>query len=307
MRGELATRKVGDVPFVAFDLETTGLSAVADRIVEIGAVKFVGGRPLQTFDALVDPGVAIPPEVTAIHGITDGMVQGEPGIAEVLPEFLRFLEGSVPVAYNAPFDVAFLAFEIARRGFTGPPTPFLDACRLARLLLPGLPAYNLPALATRLHIEVPRFHRALTDAHACMGVFVRCLERLKGGAASLFWTLLNLQGGPLHLEMFTKADLPMTEDLAVLQQAIEVGGTIRIQYRDSRGGMSFREITPYSLVPFRGEVYVEAFCHLRQGTRQFRLDRILRIVPNFSRRTGALLSMSSWKTSSIPQRNSSGE
>jgi len=283
MRGELATCKVCDVPFVAFDLETTGLSAVADRIVEIGAVKFVGGRPFQTFEALVDPGIPIPPEVTAIHGITEEMVRGKPGIAEVLPGFLRFLEGSVPVAYNAPFDMAFLAFEVARRGLPSPPTPFLDACRLARLLLPGLPAYNLPSVARRLHVEVPRFHRALTDAYACMGVFVRCIERLKAGAGSPLWTVLSLQGDPLHLDMFTKADLPVTEDLAVLKQAIEVGGTVRIRYRDSRGGVSFREITPYSLVPFRGEVYVEAFCHLRQGTRQFRLDRILRVTPNFSR------------------------
>lgn len=276
MVGQLRERPLSNIIFVAFDLETTGLHAVADRVVEIGAIQFQGERPLQTFEALVDPGVPIPPEATAVHGITDAMVRGAPGIAEVLPGFLRFLEGSVPVAYNAPFDMAFLGYDLARAGLPLPPNPFLDACLLTRTLLPGFPTYSLPSLAAFLGLDVRPHHRALADARACMAVFLRCLNQLRRSVTSLE-KLLAVHGEPFHLGALVAGELPLTPELGILKEAIEQGRTVRIEYRDGKGDQSVRTITPYILVPFRGEVYVEAFCHLKQDTRRFRLDRILRI------------------------------
>ncbi|MFN3477055.1 MAG: exonuclease domain-containing protein, partial [Candidatus Methylomirabilales bacterium] len=261
----------------AFDLETTGLHAVADRVVEIGAIKFQGDQVFQTLEVLVDPGIPIPPEATAVHGITDVMVRGAPGVAEVLPGFLRFLEGSVPVAYNAPFDMAFLGYDLARAGLPLPPNPFLDACLLTRMLFPGFPTYSLLSLAAFLGLEVHPHHRALADARACMAVFLRCLNRL-GRGAPFFEDLLAVHGAPFQLGALVTGKLPPTPKLGALREAIEMGKAVRIEYRDGKGGTSVRTITPYLLMPFRGEVYVEAFCHLRQDTRRFRLDRIRHIT-----------------------------
>ena len=85
-------RPLSEVEFVAFDLETTGLFPVVNRIVEFGAVRFrLDGREIGTWEQLVDPECLIPPGVTEIHGITDVMVRGQPTLAQALPGFLDFL------------------------------------------------------------------------------------------------------------------------------------------------------------------------------------------------------------------------
>ncbi len=98
--------------FIAFDLETTGTKPSTDSIVEVGAVLFDGDRALKGYGALVDPGVPIPPDASAVNGITDKMLQGKPKITEVLPEFAAFC-GDLPlVAHNAPFDYKFLLEDV---------------------------------------------------------------------------------------------------------------------------------------------------------------------------------------------------
>ncbi len=88
---------ISEAEFVAFDLETTGLHPVSSQIVELGAVRFKGdGEVLGQFQQLVDPKSKIPHIATQIHGITNAMVQGQPSIAEALPEFLEFL-GDAPI------------------------------------------------------------------------------------------------------------------------------------------------------------------------------------------------------------------
>ncbi|WP_434582127.1 exonuclease domain-containing protein [Carbonactinospora thermoautotrophica] len=104
-----------EVTFVVVDLETTGNSPPGAGITEIGAVKVRGGQVLGEFHTLVDPGTPIPPFITVLTGITDQMVAGAPGIADVLPRFLEFAGGSVLVAHNAPFDVGFLKHACAQQ------------------------------------------------------------------------------------------------------------------------------------------------------------------------------------------------
>jgi len=113
---------VDRVRFVAFDFETTGLSADRDRVVEIGAVAFrvrkEDGRWIGVddgaYETLVNPERPIPPAVSAIHGIDDLAVSSAPTFAETAAELLAFIDGSILVAHNAPFDMGFLAAEAAR-------------------------------------------------------------------------------------------------------------------------------------------------------------------------------------------------
>lgn len=94
--------------FVVIDTETTGLHKGRDKILELGAVRFVGGKPVEIFETLVNPGRPIPKEVTAINHITDDMVSGCPTIREVLPAFDRFIGASNVVGHNLDFDLGFI-------------------------------------------------------------------------------------------------------------------------------------------------------------------------------------------------------
>ncbi len=102
--------------FVVVDLETTGASAVYDRVTEVAAVVVEDGRIGQVFETLVDPGVPIPPFITRLTGIDDRMVAGKPRLEQVLPELRAALDGRVFVAHNASFDYAFLKQAFARAG-----------------------------------------------------------------------------------------------------------------------------------------------------------------------------------------------
>jgi len=165
--------------FIAFDTETTGLSAVGDRIVEIGACVFDRrGNELKVFEQLVDPGMSIPPALVAIHGITDEMVAGKPRIHQVLPEFLEFVGDAVLLAHNAPYDVSMLLVPMMRLAPASRPPGnlVLDTCSLARAAFPGAPNYRLGTMADMLGIDRGRAHRALSDVRATKELFLRILS-----------------------------------------------------------------------------------------------------------------------------------
>ena len=168
-----------DVEFVVLDLETTGGSPANDRITEVGAVKIRGGEVLGTFHTLVDPEVSIPPLISALTGITNGMVADAEPIEVVLPCLLEFLGGAVLVAHNASFDRRFVQANLERHGYQRMANRVVCTARLARKLLPRdeVPNVRLATLAAYLGATVAPCHRALTDARATVDVFHSLLER----------------------------------------------------------------------------------------------------------------------------------
>ena len=106
-----------DEEFVAFDLETTGLSSHTDRIIEIGAVILKNGKEVDRFQTFVDPERPLDRKIVELTGITEEMLQGAPKIEEVLPKFLDFIGGRVLVAHNSDFDTGFIRAECARLGY----------------------------------------------------------------------------------------------------------------------------------------------------------------------------------------------
>jgi len=180
------------IPFVAFDLETTGLSAGRDKIVEISGIKFQNGVTFSTFDTLIDPEIPIPPEITRINGITDEMVAGKPTIETALPCFLEFIRGCVLIAHNAPFDVGFLNAALAAQGLSPINTPVTDTLVLSRKAIPGQVNYKLQTLAAHLKIDPGNAHRAKDDALVCRDIFCTCVERITGGEVMSLEKLLLL-------------------------------------------------------------------------------------------------------------------
>lgn len=166
---------------MVFDLETTGLQpSQGDRPVALGAVRVVNGRVLtmETFERLLDPGRPIPPESTRFHGITDAMVEGKPPFEMVLPQFRDFAAGSVLVAHNAAFEMAFLSMGAQASGVSFD-QPVLDTLLLSAYLDGPEEQHTLDALASRYGLTLAgRRHAALADALVTAAILVRQIERL---------------------------------------------------------------------------------------------------------------------------------
>lgn len=164
--------------YIVFDLETTGFSAIKDKIIEIGAVKVRNGEITDRFSTFVNPRVPIPYKITQLTGITDEMVMEAPDIETVLPKFLEFAEDGVLVAHNAGFDVGFIEQNCRYQDIV-PRFASVDTVALARVLLPTLSKYKLNIVAKALNITLENHHRAVDDAAATAEIFVKFISMLK--------------------------------------------------------------------------------------------------------------------------------
>jgi len=153
-------------PIVMIDFETTGLSpAVGDRITEVAALRIVGGVVTERYVTLVNCGVRIPPLITSLTGISQGMVNSAPPVARVLPQLLEFIGDDMLAAHNASFDAKFLLAESLRQGLSPRHQGLICSLKLARRMLPGQGSYTLGSLASALKISYRgAAHRAEADA-----------------------------------------------------------------------------------------------------------------------------------------------
>ena len=172
------TNPVSMVTFTAVDFETTGLYSATDRIVEFGAVRFKGTQVVETFHRLANPGIPMSPGAASICGISDADLIGAPLVADVVPEFLRFIGNSVLIAHNAPFDLGFLRTAVLSAGIVEVANSVIDTQELAIRAFPKRKSYGLQNLALELALPLNRAHRALDDATLCMRLFHRCVEEL---------------------------------------------------------------------------------------------------------------------------------
>jgi DNA polymerase III subunit epsilon len=180
--GKQTGQPLAEADFVVVDLETTGTCVVDSTITEIAAVRVNGSRVLAEFQTLVDPEAPIPPAISLLTGITDTMVSDAPGISTALPAFLRFAEGAVLVAHNAPFDLGFLTAAAGRLDVPWPEFLVLDTAGLARLVVTEAEVtdHRLGTLARIFGSPQTPDHRALTDARATVHVLLGLLGRLAG-------------------------------------------------------------------------------------------------------------------------------
>ena len=167
-----------DSTFVVFDIETTGFSAVNDRIIEIGAVKVENGVITEKFSEFVNPERPIPFEIEKLTSINDRMVEDTPNISVILPRFMDFCKGSVLVAHNADFDTGFIRHNCEVLGLPYDYT-YVDTLGIARSFLEGLKNYKLDTVVEAMGCTLANHHRAVDDAGATADVFVRFLERFK--------------------------------------------------------------------------------------------------------------------------------
>ncbi|MDK2903294.1 MAG: polymerase subunit alpha, Gram-positive type, partial [Clostridiales bacterium] len=162
---------------VVLDIETTGLNAGVDKIIEIGAVKIKDGKYVDEFSSFINPHVPIPLNIVNLTGITDDMVANAPDEADVLQRFMEFAGGAVLVAHNAQFDMGFIRQHGQKYNLKFA-NPVLDTLTLSRQLFKGLKHYKLDTLAHYLHIDMNNHHRAVDDARTAAEILFRCMDKL---------------------------------------------------------------------------------------------------------------------------------
>ena len=167
-----------DQEFVAFDLETTGLSSATDRIIEIGAVILKNGQEVDRFQTFVDPERKLEKKIVDLTGITDDMLVGAPKIEEVLPKFLDFIGDRVLVAHNSDFDTGFIRAECARLGYDYNYTA-ADTLILSQNLLPHLNKFKLNIVSDALSLPEFNHHRAADDSMTCGLIMHRLMKKLE--------------------------------------------------------------------------------------------------------------------------------
>ncbi|MBN1220883.1 MAG: DEAD/DEAH box helicase [Anaerolineae bacterium] len=163
--------------YVSLDIETTGLDAERDTILEIGAVRFKGHQIYNTYSTLINPDRPIPFKIQQLTGITPTDVEDAPRLEEVLPVLSRFVGDNPVIGHNVGFDLSFLRKQGLFQNHTG-----IDTFELASILLPFAGRYSLTNLLKYLKIETPpddQAHRALDDAQATRRLFEALLDQAR--------------------------------------------------------------------------------------------------------------------------------
>ena len=155
-----------EATYVVFDVETTGLSAVHNDLIQIAASKMHKGNIIEQFDEFIDPGHPLSAFTTELTGITDNHVKGAKPLVQVLQEFQEFCQGTVLVAHNATFDVAFMNANYERHQLPTISQPVIDTLEFARNLYPEYKRHGLGPLTKRFGVALDHHHMANYDAEA---------------------------------------------------------------------------------------------------------------------------------------------
>ena len=231
-----------EAPIVVLDFESTGLNTAVDRVIEIGAVKLVGGTVADSLSILVNPKVPLKPKIVELTGITDMMLADKETADTAIPKLMDFIGDAPIAAHNSAFDAALLKAELQRLGRTFD-APVLDTLTLARKLYPELKSFRLGSVCRHLGVSLKNAHRAVHDATAT----ALCLARMQREAAEEHgFTKLSdfnlLKGGAIgesyHVILLVKSQ----EGLVNLNRLVSIG---HLDYFRRRPHMPKRLIQQY--------------------------------------------------------------
>jgi len=172
-------RKLLEETYVVFDVETTGLSAVYDQVIEVGAVKIKNGQIIDRFQSFANPHQKLSAFTIELTGITDEMVANAPDPEVVINQFREWTGDAILVAHNASFDIGFLNAYYRKLGYGNVENPVIDTLELARFLYPELKNHRLNTLAKKFNVELENHHRADEDSEATGYLFMKMLQDLQ--------------------------------------------------------------------------------------------------------------------------------
>jgi DNA polymerase-3 subunit epsilon len=268
----LPTTPVEALTLTYLDVETTGLvPGNGDRVCEIALLRMHGTQEETRFESLVHPQRSMPPEVTAVHGITEAMLAKAPLFVELLPTVRTLLQNAVIVGHNTRFDLRFLRYEWRAAGHVLPEFPMIDTLALAQTYY-RFPHNSLQAIATALGVPHAPKHRAMADVLATRGVLQRFIADLQQQGPVTLAHLMYPRSQHTGAEIVTM--------LMTLQEALPGGVLLHLRYHGWKAPETVRIVQPLEVYYAGGYGFLRAFCHLRREERSFRFDRIaeLRIL-----------------------------
>ncbi|SDB89012.1 DNA polymerase III catalytic subunit, PolC type [Pelagirhabdus alkalitolerans] len=168
-----------DASYVVFDVETTGLSAVYDTIIELAAVRVKDGEIIERFERFSNPHAPLSQTIIDLTGITDDMLKDAPEVSEVLTEFKEWIQDDILVAHNASFDMGFINQGFEQHGIEKASNPVIDTLELGRFILPQLKSHRLNVLCKHYNIELTQHHRAIYDTEATAYLMTKLIKESK--------------------------------------------------------------------------------------------------------------------------------
>ena len=180
--------------YISFDLETTGLNPDKDQITEIAACRFVNGEFTEEYTTLINPGIPIPKNITALTGISNKMVEESPSINDVLPKFLEFVGSTPLVAQNINFDYSFITKNLSTERSPLLDNPLYDTLSLARGFIYFHNSFNLGSLCDYYGIKIENAHRAGADALCTGKLFAYLIQETLSKPLTLIQRIDNLFG-----------------------------------------------------------------------------------------------------------------
>jgi DNA polymerase III epsilon subunit family exonuclease len=177
IKSEISSTLLKDTEFSVLDVETTGLSARNNRVIEIGIVKVKNLKIVDKYTTLINPGCDIPYFITQFTGIANSDVAYSPSFYDTAEEIEEFIGDSVICGHNLSFDEGFLRYEFLRNGFE--PLSNLNICtlKLARKIFPSLKSKSLGSVTEYLGVKNIDSHRALSDAEATAQILIKLIKK----------------------------------------------------------------------------------------------------------------------------------
>jgi DNA polymerase III subunit epsilon len=270
---EILSRPWRELDFVGFDTETTGKYPLSAEVCEMAALKWRGGKVVDTYQTLLKPSREMDAEVIAIHGITNAMVENAPRMAEKIGEFHQFIQGAIPLAHHAPFDLGFISIEFEKHNLPLPVLPPLCTSLLSRRLFPESRDHKLQTLIPFFGIEKGQAHRALDDARACLEVGLRCLAKV--GEEATLGEVIAAQAVELSWQRFSLEVLESSNPFARhLTRAIREGLAIEMVFGGGSSPGQKRRVQPLGIVRSLDGDFIVAYDEKAQRSKRFALEKI---------------------------------
>ncbi len=284
MNSELTSKEVSTLlnffpnGIVAFDVETTGLSPLSDKIIELAAVKLSPDKKVETYKSFINPEITIPPKTIEIHNITDAMVKDALSIKEELPSFITFIDKMPLIAHNAQFDMGFLIKCCHGEEMSLGEREVFDSCLMGRASFKKLEKtpenYKLSTLAEFFNIPL-NHHRALDDSIACLRIFANCLALI---SAEKRWEFTRGRALIFNTKTINKLEnIKLKKECELLVEKIPTQEHVNITYSGGSMAGKPRPIRPIGIIPLPHGLILYAECLLSNTHKSFHLKKIKKV------------------------------
>ena len=258
---------------VFFDLETTGLSPLCDKIIEFAGIK-IEARKTYELSFLTNPDVEILPDNEKIHGISNEMVKTAKTQTEAAKEIESFIKGCALVAHNSLFDFGFLLTLAQENHMSFQDNPVYCSCRLSRKVNKQFNSHKLSSLAESFHIPLENHHRATDDTRACLEIFLKTLKSTESPKQALKDGFL-FKGKDFKSNNLSEMTFP--KHLEALPELVRNKSIFEIMYTGGTKKNQFRKVQGVSLLPRPNGNVLYAFCRETKLYKYYKLKKIKEI------------------------------